>query len=216
MRHMYCQSEDLQSLSCFSCQFPDPKHMQLNLTGFLHGKNARLFMQDLWDLLISAQENTSGIPTVFLEKKKEELRLKKVILCAVLKLLLSHQNDIAYFSNWGLWLVEITVLWKFLCETTDLCTLKIRRCTQLSLPILGLWTHGLLLCRRRKSVFSHHWNGKWRSGESHLSHKWSSMPAELQLMMSQTGDVAEKLTMSGNLQLLGLLVKLFLVNQRKS
>lgn len=52
--------------------------MQLNLTGFLHGKNARLFMQELWDLLISAQENTSGIPTVFLEKKKEELRLKKV------------------------------------------------------------------------------------------------------------------------------------------
>lgn len=59
-------------------QFPDPKDMQLNLTGFLHGKNARLFMQDLWDLLVSAQGNASGIPTVFLEKKKEELRQKKV------------------------------------------------------------------------------------------------------------------------------------------
>lgn len=50
----------------------------MNLTGFLHAKYARLFMQELWDLLVSAQENIGGIPTVFLEQKKEELRLKKV------------------------------------------------------------------------------------------------------------------------------------------
>lgn len=50
----------------------------MNLTGFLHAKYARIFMQELWDLLTSAQENVGGIPTVFLEQKKEEIRQKKV------------------------------------------------------------------------------------------------------------------------------------------
>ena len=50
------------------------------LTGFLHGKNARLFMGELWDHLDSAQNNIGGIPTKMLEQKKEEIRLKKVIL----------------------------------------------------------------------------------------------------------------------------------------
>lgn len=35
-------------------------------------------MQELWDLLVSAQDNIGGIPTKFLEQKKEEIRLKKV------------------------------------------------------------------------------------------------------------------------------------------
>ena len=60
---------------------PDPKDMQINLTGFLNGKNARMFMQELWDLLTSAQENVGGIPSVMLERKKEEIRLKKVCEC---------------------------------------------------------------------------------------------------------------------------------------
>ena len=59
-------------------QFPDPKDMQMNLTGFLNGKNARIIMQELWDLLASAQENIGGIPSIFLEQKKEEIRQKKV------------------------------------------------------------------------------------------------------------------------------------------
>lgn len=52
----------------------------MNLTGFLHAKYARIFMQELWDLLLSAQENIGGIPTLFLEKKKEEIRRRKVCL----------------------------------------------------------------------------------------------------------------------------------------
>ena len=40
-------------------------------------------MQELWELLTSAQENIGGIPTKFLEQKKEEIRLKKVILGVV-------------------------------------------------------------------------------------------------------------------------------------
>uniref|UniRef100_A0A0K8SVD8 Serine/arginine repetitive matrix protein 1 n=1 Tax=Lygus hesperus TaxID=30085 RepID=A0A0K8SVD8_LYGHE len=52
-------------------KFPDPKKMQINLTGFLNGKNARVFMTDLWELLLSAQESPSGIPDVLMEMKKE-------------------------------------------------------------------------------------------------------------------------------------------------
>ena len=50
----------------------------MNLTGFLHGKNARIFMHELWELLTSAQESIGGIPTKFLEQKREEIRQKKV------------------------------------------------------------------------------------------------------------------------------------------
>jgi len=55
---------------------PDPRKMQINLTGFLNGKNARVFMTDLWELLLSAQESPSGIPPKFIEQKKEELKKK--------------------------------------------------------------------------------------------------------------------------------------------
>ena len=59
-------------------QVPDPRNIQIQLTGFLQGKNARIFVGELWELLVSAQENIGGIPTAFLEKKKEEIRLRKV------------------------------------------------------------------------------------------------------------------------------------------
>ncbi|CAG5866166.1 unnamed protein product [Menidia menidia] len=57
---------------------PDSKMMQINLTGFLNGKNAREFMRDLWPLLLSAQENIAGIPSAFLEQKKEEIRQRQI------------------------------------------------------------------------------------------------------------------------------------------
>lgn len=52
--------------------------MQINMTGFLNGKNARTFMQDLWELLISAQESVTGIPQQFLDSKKEEIKKRMV------------------------------------------------------------------------------------------------------------------------------------------
>ena len=64
----------------FDLQNPDPKTMQINLTGFLQGKNAREFLRELWELLLSAQENIGGIPSVFLEKKKEEIKQRKVMI----------------------------------------------------------------------------------------------------------------------------------------
>lgn len=60
-------------------QNPDSKMMQINLTGFLNGKNAREFMGELWPLLLSAQENIAGIPSAFLELKKEEIKQRQVI-----------------------------------------------------------------------------------------------------------------------------------------
>ncbi|KAJ7598911.1 PWI domain-containing protein [Mycena floridula] len=54
-------------------QTPDPKKMQINLTGFLT-KDTPAFMTALWKLLLEAQEDITGIPRTFVEEKKEELR----------------------------------------------------------------------------------------------------------------------------------------------
>lgn len=35
-------------------------------------------MGELWPLLLSAQENIAGIPTAFLELKKEEIKQRQV------------------------------------------------------------------------------------------------------------------------------------------
>lgn len=52
---------------------PDPKKMQINLTGFLT-KDTPAFMSALWKLLLEAQEEVSGVPRTFVEMKKEEMR----------------------------------------------------------------------------------------------------------------------------------------------
>ena len=59
----------------------DGRKMQLSLTGFME-KNTGRFMKELWELLLSAQANPSGIPQQFLDEKAAELRAKKVSYCA--------------------------------------------------------------------------------------------------------------------------------------
>ncbi|KDN45308.1 hypothetical protein K437DRAFT_256652 [Tilletiaria anomala UBC 951] len=54
-------------------QNPDPRKLQISLTGFLEAK-APQFMTDLWTLLISAQTSVGGIPKEFVEAKKKELQ----------------------------------------------------------------------------------------------------------------------------------------------
>ncbi|KAL9544428.1 hypothetical protein MBANPS3_007633 [Mucor bainieri] len=54
----------------------DPKRMQINLTGFLESKT-QAFLSELWNLLLSAQNSVGGIPTEFIEQKKQELRRKQ-------------------------------------------------------------------------------------------------------------------------------------------
>ncbi|CAE6481432.1 unnamed protein product [Rhizoctonia solani] len=54
---------------------PDPKVMQINLTGFLESKTPA-FMSALWTLLLEAQTSPAGVPASFVQEKKEELRQK--------------------------------------------------------------------------------------------------------------------------------------------
>ena len=56
---------------------PDPRKMQINLTGFLNGKYARMFMGELWTMLDSAQNSENGIPTELLNAKMDEIKERK-------------------------------------------------------------------------------------------------------------------------------------------
>ncbi|KAK4764482.1 hypothetical protein SAY87_013920 [Trapa incisa] len=52
------------------------KEVQISLTGFME-KNTSKFMKELWNLLLSAQKNASGVPQQFLDDRDEETRKKK-------------------------------------------------------------------------------------------------------------------------------------------
>jgi serine/arginine repetitive matrix protein 1 len=52
--------------------------MQINLTGFLGGSKARLFIGELWKYLTSAQSSPDGIPAELVEMKKRELLKRQV------------------------------------------------------------------------------------------------------------------------------------------
>ncbi|RPA96167.1 PWI domain-containing protein [Choiromyces venosus 120613-1] len=58
-------------------RIPDPKKIQIHLTGFLE-KDTPAFCKQLWGLLLSAQSSPQGVPMELLEQKKEELRREKV------------------------------------------------------------------------------------------------------------------------------------------
>ncbi|KAJ2879159.1 hypothetical protein FB639_003161 [Coemansia asiatica] len=55
---------------------PDPKTMQVNLTGFFEDKTED-FMQSLWKVLIEAQKSPGGIPESFIRQKIEELKRQR-------------------------------------------------------------------------------------------------------------------------------------------
>ncbi|GAB2274408.1 hypothetical protein Dimus_009174 [Dionaea muscipula] len=52
------------------------KEVQIQLTGFMEKHTGR-FMKELWALLLSAQQNASGVPQQFLDAKEEETRKRK-------------------------------------------------------------------------------------------------------------------------------------------
>lgn len=41
---------------------PDPRKMQVNLTGFMDKHGAAAFVSELWKLLLSAQDTVGGVP----------------------------------------------------------------------------------------------------------------------------------------------------------
>jgi len=47
------------------------------MTGFLNGRNAREFMNELWALLLAAQESETGIPPEFINQKKRGIIEKR-------------------------------------------------------------------------------------------------------------------------------------------
>lgn len=51
--------------------------MQVAIMGFL-GKNATRLMEELWNMLLDAQNNVEGIPTVLLESKKADIKKRMV------------------------------------------------------------------------------------------------------------------------------------------
>jgi serine/arginine repetitive matrix protein 1 len=51
---------------------PDPRELQVTLTGFLE-KRASEFVLDLWKMLISAQTSATGIPSSLLDEKKAQI-----------------------------------------------------------------------------------------------------------------------------------------------
>lgn len=55
----------------------DPRRAQLNLVGFLGEKQSALFTESLWNLLVDAQDQVTGIPSVLLEEKKKEMQKQK-------------------------------------------------------------------------------------------------------------------------------------------
>ncbi|PWZ54292.1 PWI domain-containing protein C825.05c [Zea mays] len=59
-----------------SSKSTDGKKIQIQLTGFME-KNTVKFMRELWTLLLSAQQNASGVPQQFLDEKEAEIQQKK-------------------------------------------------------------------------------------------------------------------------------------------
>lgn len=74
--------------------------MQINLTGFLNGRNARLFMDELWNLLLNAQASESGIPDSFVQQKKEEIK-KRLVSKFTIHFLFYILNSFEYSGRRG-------------------------------------------------------------------------------------------------------------------
>lgn len=53
------------------------KEIHISLTGFME-KNTGKFMKELWERLLSAEKNPSGVPQQDLDAKAEDLRRKNV------------------------------------------------------------------------------------------------------------------------------------------
>lgn len=58
----------------------DPKRLQVMVTEFLGKRKAGVFIEELWTLLTDAQANPAGIPTTFIEKKKQEMQARQDLM----------------------------------------------------------------------------------------------------------------------------------------
>ena len=60
---------------------PKIKELQVQLQGFLDADGPK-FCKDLWNLMLSAQESSLGVPAAMLEAKMLELLQEKEKVCA--------------------------------------------------------------------------------------------------------------------------------------
>jgi hypothetical protein len=82
---------------CFlMVQEADGKKIQIQLTGFME-KNTVKFMKELWNLLLSAQQNASGVPQQFLDEKEAEIQQRKVRLSKIIPVYCQELNIFEYY-----------------------------------------------------------------------------------------------------------------------
>jgi hypothetical protein len=77
-------------------QEADGKKIQIQLTGFME-KNTVKFMKELWNLLLSAQQNASGVPQLFLDEKEAEIQQRKVFLSKIIPVYCQELNIFEYY-----------------------------------------------------------------------------------------------------------------------
>ncbi|SIO73885.1 PWI domain-containing protein C825.05c [Babesia microti strain RI] len=68
------QNESTKDLS--EIKLLDPKLLVVNITGFM-AKKAQPFVAELWEHMLSAQETEHGVPTGFIQDKKQEIEMLK-------------------------------------------------------------------------------------------------------------------------------------------
>lgn len=80
------QSDDEVTLECIMGQldhklnqYPDPKDMQISITGYMNEGQAKDFIGVLWPLLMSATENGTGIPQVIIDAKRNKLNVSDIM-----------------------------------------------------------------------------------------------------------------------------------------
>ena len=52
----------------------EPREVQINLEGFLGEQGSAIFLRELWNLMLSAQKDSSGIPAEIREEQEKKLR----------------------------------------------------------------------------------------------------------------------------------------------
>ncbi len=72
----------------------DPRQLQLSLTGFLETKSNK-FVEELWVLLLSAQEDPTGVPKQLIDQRRREKEEKLRKLEAIK----SEQNSLHHSSR---------------------------------------------------------------------------------------------------------------------
>jgi len=76
-KYAFSQLEECANSSSHDLRTLCPKKMTINMTGFMENQTTT-FMTELWELLLSAQKEPSGIPQQLIREKLDEKQRKMV------------------------------------------------------------------------------------------------------------------------------------------